>query len=621
MGLGKTIQTIGLIASTMQTPEAKRRTTLVVTPLALVRQWAREIAAKTDPGTINVLIYHGPNRAKDASKFFDYDVVITTYQVVASDLPNKESSKDRTKLEDILKSETSSVCTEEEIDTASSSTQQTRGPLLQFDWYRVVLDEAQYIKNRATRSAISCTELSAQKRWCLTGTPMQNNVDELYSLFRFLRIKPLSEYHTFKDTISIPMQSGRVDTALERLKVVLMAVMLRRTKQIFKVDGDSCNTSSPSSTSSGVSEAESTSDNSPSVSTQLAVKLPPRDKTDIVLTFSPEERRLYDLLSTRMRRTVKEILQAGKGTRNYMNMLCMILRLRQACDHPQLVLSILKDSDDAIALATEGNGAGNKKPSSSSSTDAASQRVLIEKLASDLGWQGAGMLGQSVFDKASSDSNVICDLCGRVIPFADSIGSFCAMCKEQINQYAAYSLVKQDSRLTSTKVSKTLEILQDIQRESPGEKTVIFSQFTSMLDLMQEPLRQSGIKFCRYDGSMPNYLREKSLVTLQKDPECTVMLISLKCGSLGLNLTAANRVILLDIWWNPAVEEQAIDRVHRIGQTLPVRVVRLMIDNTIEEKIVKLQQKKAQMVHGVLGDGIVRNTKLTMEEIRALFDL
>lgn len=369
----------------------------------------------------------------DASKFFDYDVVITTYQVVASDLPNKESSKDRTKLEDILKSETSSVCTEEEIDTASSSTQQTRGPLLQFDWYRVVLgnaqsstktsvhhfmleldiDEAQYIKNRATRSAISCTELSAQKRWCLTGTPMQNNVDELYSLFRFLRIKPLSEYHTFKDTISIPMQSGRVDTALERLKVVLMAVMLRRTKQIFKVDGDSCNTSSSSSTSSGVSEAESTSDNCPSVSTQLAVKLPPRDKTDIVLTFSPEERRLYDLLSTRMRRTVKEILQAGKGTRNYMNMLCMILRLRQACDHPQLVLSILKDSDDAIALATEGNGAGNKKPSSSSSTDAASQRVLIEKLASDLGWQGAGMLGQSVFDKASSDSNVICDLCGR----------------------------------------------------------------------------------------------------------------------------------------------------------------------------------------------------------------
>lgn len=360
-------------------------------------------------------------------------MVITTYQVVASDLPNKESSKDRTKLEDILKSETSSVCTEEEIDTASSSTQQTRGPLLQFDWYRVVLgnaqsstktsvhhfmfeldiDEAQYIKNRATRSAISCTELSAQKRWCLTGTPMQNNVDELYSLFRFLRIKPLSEYHTFKDTISIPMQSGRVDTALERLKVVLMAVMLRRTKQIFKVDGDSCNTSSSSSTSSGVSEAESTSDNSPSVSTQLAVKLPPRDKTDIVLTFSPEERRLYDLLSTRMRRTVKEILQAGKGTRNYMNMLCMILRLRQACDHPQLVLSILKDSDDAIALATEGNGAGNKKPSSSSSTDAASQRVLIEKLASDLGWQGAGMLGQSVFDKASSDSNVICDLCGR----------------------------------------------------------------------------------------------------------------------------------------------------------------------------------------------------------------
>lgn len=239
---------------------------------------------------------------------------------------------------------------------------------------------------------------------------MQNNVDELYSLFRFLRIKPLCEYRTFKETISTPMQTGRMDTALERLKVVLMAVMLRRTKQMFK-NGDSKNGSSAASSttsSSAVSEADDTRSSSPSISTQLTLKLPPREKTDIILTFSPEEQRLYDLLSTRMRRTVKEILQAGKGTRNYMNMLCMILRLRQACDHPRLVLSTLKDSDDAIALATE-SGIGIKKASG----DAASQQAFVEKLASGLGWQGTGMVGQSVFDKATIDSNAICDLCGR----------------------------------------------------------------------------------------------------------------------------------------------------------------------------------------------------------------
>lgn len=181
----------------------------------------------------------------------------------------------------------------------------------------------------------------------------------------------------------------------------------------------------------------------------------------------------------------------------------------------------------------------------------------------------------------------------RVIPFADSIGSFCAMCKEQINQYAAYSLVKQDSRLTSTKVSKTLEILQDIQRESPGEKTVIFSQFTSMLDLMQEPLRQSGIKFCRckrnsvcvfqrpgrlflctrwWQHAKLSAWKEPCDVTkgprVHRDADITEMRVtgvSAFCNSVckemlmtsfgsSLNLTAANRVILLDIWWNPAVE-------------------------------------------------------------------
>lgn len=115
-----------------------------------------------------------------------------------------------------------------------------------------------------------------------------------------------------------------------------------------------------------------------------------------------------------------------------------------------------------------------------------------------------------------------------------------------------------------------------------------------MLDLMEQPLRKHGFKFCRYDGSMSSMLREKSLERLKYDRHCTAMLISLKCGSLGLNLTSANRVILMDIWWNPALEEQAIDRVHRIGQRLPVHVTRLLIDNSVELKIMALQEKKVR---------------------------
>ncbi|KAL0081415.1 SNF2 family N-terminal domain-containing protein [Phycomyces blakesleeanus] len=538
MGLGKTIQTIALIASTMpscdphhqnQTQshsevfDKDRRVTLIITPLALIQQWATEIRTKTVPGKMKVMVHHGPNRTKDPMEFLKYDVVVTTYQVVASDTPSSEKKGRR------------------KPSTASTSKFSTLrpgcGPLFQIKWHRIVLDEAQQIKNKSTRSATSCSELDAEKRWCLTGTPIQNHVDEIYSLIRFLRIQPLADYQTFKKTISIPILSGQGQIALERLKAVLMAVMLRRTKEV------------------------------------LILHLPLRDKQDIVLSFSPEERGLYELLTAKTRDTVQKIFHSGKGDRNYLNMLCMLLRLRQACDHPQLVLKAIEPDGDDAELET--NGIFNAVSNLSSSS-------------------------QLAFEESEKP------------------GSYCSTCKGQLEQRIRSA---SNTYLTSTKIEKMIEILQMSRRDHPTEKTIIFSQFTSMLNLMEEPLRQCGFKYCRYDGSMPSQLREKSLEALRTDPECVVMLISLKCGSLGLNLTAANRVILMDIWWNPSVEEQAIDRVHRIGQRLPVHVYRLIIDKTIEQKIMSLQDKKAQMVKGALGDGMIKSTKLTSKEIRSLFDL
>lgn len=177
----------------------------------------------------------------------------------------------------------------------------------------------------------------------------------------------------------------------------------------------------------------------------------------------------------------------------------------------------------------------------------------------------------------------------KVLPSEDSSSPFCQDCKNTVLSTAPNDLFK-----TSTKIRKLIDILKHTRENNPGEKTIIFSQFTSMLDLMEHPLRKHGFKFCRYDGSMSSMLREKSLERLKYDRYCTVMLISLKCGSLGLNLTSANRVILMDIWWNPALEEQAIDRVHRIGQRLPVHVTRLLIDNSVELKIMALQEKKVR---------------------------
>ncbi|KAI7859774.1 P-loop containing nucleoside triphosphate hydrolase protein [Circinella umbellata] len=727
MGLGKTIQTIGLMVSTMEA--AAKRPTLIITPLALIQQWATEIRTKTEKGKVSVLVYHGANRSKDPSVFLQYDVVITTYQVVASDIPNTTKRGRRRNINSLNNNTNDSGAIDEEMTdiqtpgvsedsmTPSSSapgspnnrklddhsknnnklTKPGYGPLFQIEWYRVVLDEAQQIKNRNTRSALSCTELGAKKRWCLTGTPMQNHVDELYSLLRFLRIQPLCDFQSFKKTISIPIQAGQGQLALERLKVVLMAVMLRRTKQILKSrqeaeeqDEDEeegrtqeeqprASSSTTTASVSGVVTEEATlgSNNShgsspatssllssnvqpkkeysesSNLSTELSLKLPPRNKRDVVLTFSSAERKFYDFLNTKTKSTVERLFRAGKGERNYLNMLCMLLRLRQACDHPKLVLKAMGNDADALdelstAAARNNNnsvspsssssisnsGAGGRKDAREANSEAIAQRTIMAKMAADLGWQGVGQVGQSVFDKDSNNGNTnsgegsLCELCGRINNTKSRSGSYCSACTKQIEFYTQQQQQDQqddDTNIslmtTSSKSNKVLEILNETRLKYPREKTIIFSQFTSMLDLMEEQLQRSGFKYCRYDGSMSNHLREKNLDALRTDNECTIMLISLKCGSLGLNLTAANHVILMDVWWNPSVEEQAIDRVHRIGQRKPVRVVRLVIDGTIEQKIIKLQQKKAQMVQGALGDGMIKNSKLTMREIRTLFDL
>ncbi|ORZ19446.1 P-loop containing nucleoside triphosphate hydrolase protein [Absidia repens] len=682
MGLGKTIQTIGLVSSTLDVTN-KRQKTLIVAPLALIQQWASEFDTKTTPGSIKLLIHHGSDRTKDSKDFDDYDVVVTTYQIVASDLaatsgagkkrgrrrqrqqqqsttgdegstPLELMDEDMGSGSGIFESDTSAASSRVPSPNGNGQPQddgvkpvpvQSDGPLFQVSWHRVVLDEAQQIKNHVTRSSTACSKLISNKRWCLTGTPIQNRVDELYSLLRFLRIPSFSDMATFRRTISGPMQMGKVDVALERLKALLMAIMLRRTKQILSspsgVTTASAGTVTPASstdpppqqssslsstTTTPTTSGFSTPTESSSLSSTLVLGLPPREKHDVILEFTENERALYDVLTKKTSAAVEKLVKAGKSTGNYMNMICLVLRLRQACNHPQLVLRSLSSDEDILALASE-NSLAQQQAAKRESSEAAMQRMVMAQMAADLGWSGVGQVGQSVFDKSSSKQS--CELCGRPVVLFNTedannsnVPPYCVSCANQIKRYA--TMVAPTSATTatsSTKINKMLDILQNTRQHYPDDKTIIFSQFTSMLDLMEEPLQENGFKFCRYDGSMSNQAREKSLQVLRSDSDCRVMLISLKCGSLGLNLTAANRVILMDVWWNPAVEDQAIDRVHRIGQKLPVHVTRLLIDRTVEQKIIKLQQHKARIAKGALGDHMTSNSNLTTQELLSFFDL
>jgi SNF2-related domain len=361
-----------------------------------------------------------------------YDIVITTYQVVASDFPAIEkgrkkksaandmdndtqseasfqnTKKRRNDLDDFDDDPTSAVSSPgnspleasilpAEYDSGLQSIS-GYGPLFQTKWYRIVLgmssclssyalfiarifhltnflskkDEAQQIKNRNTRSSLSCTSLVASKRWCLTGTPLQNNVDELYSLLRFLQIQPLANYSNFKKTISAQIQAGHSKTAMARLKAVLMAIMLRRTKSVLKEEQMNSkeeavtpSASQSRATTPGATGSEAMSpaasvesgqsngkDSDGPLSTKLTLKLPDREKKDVFLDFSPKERELYEMLTMKTKSTVEKIFKSGKDEKNYLNMLCMLLRLRQGKLPPPIEMMNTLDTSSTIEFQT-----------------------------------------------------------------------------------------------------------------------------------------------------------------------------------------------------------------------------------------------------------------------------
>lgn len=168
----------------------------------------------------------------------------------------------------------------------------------------------------------------------------------------------------------------------------------------------------------------------------------------------------------------------------------------------------------------------------------------------------------------------------------------------------------------SAKIRMLLKILGDIEARGEGEKTIVFSQFTGFLDILEPFLKARGVRFVRYDGSMKNDKRQESLETIKTSNTVRVILISFKAGSTGLNLTCCNNVVLMDLWWNPALEDQAFDRAHRLGQQRDVNIFKLIVEETVEDRILTLQNAKRELAKAALSGNAAGNfTKLTMADM------
>ena len=687
MGLGKTIQSISLMLTNPRPPrtstvdEDKKglsnkvdKGTLVVGPLALIKQWEAEIKNRvTESHRLKVCVHHGPQRTKRFEDLRKYDVVVTTYQILVSE--------------------------------HSSSSEREDGP--QFGcfgvhWYRVILDEAHSIKNRNAKATQACYALRAEYRWCLTGTPMQNNLDELQSLIRFLRIKPYNDLKIWRSQITEPMRAGRGNVAMKRLNFYLKAFMKRRTKDILKQDGALNPGGKP--TADGALSA--------------GFKITERKVENVSAEFTPEERSFYSRLEQRTDRNIDAMMSGSKL--NYASALVMLLRLRQACNHPHLASGSISQDRDALTTGQTQATQTSRKPKvagkeiddmadllgglsvqtkqcdmcqtdltedeknsgalrcTECNDDLASQRKTKKKgkkqgskgtskpvllpphipknrkvvlddsdKEEDGEWVVPEDLRQhSSLGKAGGSDDENAEGGGESIGSSDSeTGDESSLQTLGSHQHKMISLDTTDeesksddqsaegsdagsedeifdssspSRTSPVISAKISQLLRLLHAECATQKFIVFSQFTSMLDLIEPFLTRDSLHFTRYDGSMRNDHREASLERLRNDSDVRILLCSLKCGSLGLNLTAASRVVILEPFWNPFVEEQAIDRVHRLNQTRDVVVYKLTVADTVEARILELQEKKRALAQAAI-EGKQAAGKLSMKDILRLF--
>lgn len=617
MGLGKTIEMLSLMHShksdvAMQSEGARLSsvgdlprtainssavkaapcTTLVVAPMSLLAQWESEAAKASKPGTLKTMVYYGSEKAVDLKSLCSEanaasapGLIITSYGVILSEFNQV---------------------------AAHGGDRGSHGGVFSLNFFRIILDEAHFIKNRQSKTAKACFELSAQHRWALTGTPIVNRLEDLFSLVRFLRVEPWSNFSFWKTFITVPFESKDSIRALDVVQTVLEPLVLRRTKDMKTPDG------------------------------KALVPLPPRTIEIEEIELSQKEREVYDYIFNRAKRTFNATMEAGTLLKSYTTIFAQILRLRQSCCHPILTRNktIAAEEEEAAAAADVANGLA----------DDMDLQELIERFTSDAssGDQDiTNKFGAHVLQQIQSEVNNECPICSEepmieaavtgcwhsackkcLLDYIEHEKSkhrlpLCFNCRSPINARDLFEIIKEsdDDSLygvtpppnsapnqpprislrrigsdSSAKIAALVAHLKSIRSESPTTKSVVFSQFTSFLDLISPALARANIPYLRFDGAMSQKARAAVLSEFDASKgRGVVLLLSLRAGGVGLNLTTAKRVFMMDPWWSFAVEAQAIDRVHRMGQEDEVKVVRFIVAGSIEGRMLRIQERKKFM--------------------------
>ena len=427
MGLGKTVQALAMLVA-----RAEQGAALVLAPVSVCRNWERE--ARRFAPTLNPIIFRDGDRAEMVKNLQPFDVLICTY-----DLMQREA--------DILKGVKFST---------------------------IILDEAQAIKNYTTKRTKAAMDLQGDFKVITTGTPVENHLGELWSLYNFINPGLLGSIGHFQEKFGTPIDKNGDRDKKNHLRKIIQPFILRRKKNDVLDD------------------------------------LPAKTEITLSVSLSEGERAFYETLRRNAVESLEGLKDDGEGSKQ-LKILAELMRLRRACCNPNLVNPELGLKSSKLELFAE-----------------------------------------------------------------------------------------------------TVEELLD-----NGHKALVFSQFVGHLGLIKEWVESKGIKYQYLDGSTTPQKREEAIAAFQSGRGGDLFLISLKAGGTGLNLTAADYVIHTDPWWNPAVEDQASDRAHRIGQTRPVTIYRLITENTIEEKILQLHAHKRDLADSLL-EGSDSSAKMTSADLLAL---
>ncbi|KAG0292791.1 hypothetical protein BGZ96_003680 [Linnemannia gamsii] len=569
----------------------KSHATLIICPLSTVQNWEEQFEAHVKKDALQVYVYHGGQRVSDPAYLAKHDVVITTYNLLGTEYSKECKGKEN-----------------------ESSASKNPSVLQHIDWFRVVLDEAHIIKEVNTVQSKAACALVAERRWCLTGTPIQNKLDDLFALVKFLGMQPFQEKAHWAHYISKPIKAAN-PIGITRLQTLMKVITLRRTKTQM-VDG------------------------------KPLLDLPPRTDHMRTLDLSLNERQMYQRMESSAKQTVSQIVQENKVMKNYAHILQAILKLRQICAHYALVKNMSDDLDmsgefnlvKAAAIYSLLQDSGNDQCNSCFLSSTATPIVTrcehvfcpecVKKL-NPISYMLIQKGNANVSVASGLKSDFCCPQCTTSLKPIDliQIQDDAEDKVETIGGGHIHSRTDDNGMfIHSTKVKALMEDLVqagDISRRTgqPMVKSVVFSQWTSMLDLIEDGLRENKITFTRLDGTMQRNDRTAAMIKFKEKANCSVILISLKAGGVGLNLTSAQRVYLMDPHWNPSVESQAIDRIHRLGQTKPVDVVRFIIKESIEENILELQKRKAELSEMTFSEKLSKQEvlKRRLEDLKYLF--